>query len=193
MQVWGFYTINAEEPQHYSTLIRWWCVGNPCLQNVRLFWLQNCPEIILHKVCNSRERARHLRIREERTTLNNFWCIIIINEKKVQLVPKLQLVVWDQSKIFNGKLQMYFCNNSCCRLFWCAIMRQVFQRGQSCLTLSTLIWQELTYGRHSYANRSHRLLLDRMAFFRPRPKSGVLKLMERCLQSLDPFLNSITY
>ena len=28
--------------------------------------------------------------------------------KKVQLVPKLQ--VWDQSKIFNGKLQMYFCN-----------------------------------------------------------------------------------
>ena len=44
------------------------------------------------------------------TTVNNFWCIIIIIiVKKVQLVlPKLQ--VWDQSKIFNGKLQMYFCN-----------------------------------------------------------------------------------
>ena len=43
------------------------------------------------------------------TTVNNFWCIIIIIiVKKVQLVlPKLQ--VWDQSKIFNGKLQMYFC------------------------------------------------------------------------------------
>ena len=53
------------------------------------------------------------------TTVNNFWCIIIIIiVKKVQLVlPKLQ--VWDQSKIFNGKLQMYFCNAAAAAVHKC--------------------------------------------------------------------------
>ena len=74
-----------------------------------------CTKCAIREKSEERHKHRSTRSSEELwTTLNNFWCIITINEKKVQLVPKLQLVVWDQSKIFNGKLQMYFCNNSCC-------------------------------------------------------------------------------
>ena len=81
-----------------------YCIGKVLWQ----FW------IILHFsfVCKgtTTESRAELLLQRSWTTVNNFWCIIIIIiVKKVQLVlPKLQ--VWDQSKIFNGKLQMYFCN-----------------------------------------------------------------------------------